>query len=109
MIVLLHIINNSAYIKYYHDGYDMTSKAHMIGHKTRIVSTYATLIMGFFQAASIFELFLVLGQINKAALENSSEAKPPSLIGIFITYLLASLASLTGLALLIFWMVTYER
>ena len=61
--------------------------------------------MGFFQVASIFELFFVCGSIQKAALSSElSEAKPPSVVGIIITYLLASVASLACLGFL-FYMI----
>jgi len=67
-----------------------------------MVATFFNIIMGLFQVASIIELFFVLGQIKKAALEKESEAKPPSLLAIAVTYLVA-----TGFAAVCFISLLY--
>ena len=107
IIVLTRIINDSFYFHYYRAELDdHRSRAYEIGVKTGLVSSYFNLIMGFFQVASIFELFFVCGSIQKAALNSElSEAKPPSVVGIIITYLLASVASLACLGFLFYMMI----
>lgn len=107
IIVLTRIINNSVYFHYYRAEFENhRSRSYEIGVKTGLVSSYFNLIMGFFQVASIFELFFVCGSIQKAALNSQlSDAKPPSVVGIIITYLLASVASLACLGLLFYIMI----
>ena len=68
IIVLSRITNNSAFFRYYVSNLTTESQAYIIGIKTAIVSSYFNLIMGFFQVASIFELFFVCSSIQKAAL-----------------------------------------
>lgn len=69
------------------------------------------MIMGYFQVASILELFFVCGSIQQAAknldITDMAEAEPPSVVGIAITYLLASAASITCFVVLVYFMVTF--
>ena len=78
-----------------------------IGVKAAIVATYFNIILGTFQVASIIELFFVLGQIHKAAKENLSEPRPPSLVGIATTYVMAFLISLCSFTALIYNMINF--
>ena len=48
VIVVTRIVDNSAYVKYYHQGMPADSKAYSIGMKTAIVSNYFNIIMGIF-------------------------------------------------------------
>ena len=107
IIVMTRIINNSVFFHYYRaDLDDHTSRSYVVGVKTGLVSSYFNIIMGFFQVASIFELFFVCSSIQKAALNSEQEeAKPPSVVGIIITYLLASFASLGCLGLLFYILI----
>ena len=75
------------------------------GIECGIVATYWNIVMGVFQAASIIELFFVLGQIAEAARQNQSEPKPPPLIGVALTYITATLISLGSLGAMIFFLI----
>ena len=107
-IVITRIINNAAFFNYFYSDLTEDSTDYHIVMKTGIIASYFNIIMGFFQVASIFELFFVCGSILKAA-ENSEleEAKPPSVIGIAFAYLLASFASLACLGLLVYFLAFF--
>jgi len=77
----------------------------MLGHKASISASYFNIIMGLFQVASIIELFFVLGAIQQAAVDKTGEPEQVSVLGITLTYLSASLASLLTLILMIYLLV----
>ena len=77
--------------------------------KSAIIANYCNIVMGIFQVASIIELFFVLGSIKQATEENSGEPKQPSVLGIAITYFLASLTSMAVMGFLIYLMCTFEN
>ena len=68
------------------------------------------MIMGFFQVASILELFFVCGSIQYAVKNNNlSHTEPPSVVGIAITYSMASAASIACFVILVYIMVVYDH
>ena len=66
-IVITRIINNGAFYNYFYSDLTENSNEYHIVMKTGIIASYFNIIMGFFQVASIFELFFVCGSILKAA------------------------------------------
>ena len=61
VILVARVIDNLAFYKFYKDGQNMNGDDYMVGCKASMVATFANIIMGLFQVASILELFFVLG------------------------------------------------
>ena len=64
--------------------------------------------MGIFQIALLIELFFVLGTIQKAAVQKTGEPEQVSCLGITLTYLSASLASLVALVWMIYEIASFD-
>ena len=63
IIVITRIMNNACWMRLYDGNLTKNSEVYVIALKTSIVSNYFNMIMGFFQVASILELFFVCGSI----------------------------------------------
>ena len=62
--MIARIVSSAMFIKYYASGRIDSSLEFEVGLKTSIVANYFNMIMGFFQVASILELFFVCGSIQ---------------------------------------------
>jgi len=109
VILAARIADCVCFALYYKQGLNSESEAYHMGLRAAIVANYFNIIMGLFQIASIIELFLVLGQIRQAAKNDEDEARPPSLLPIFVCYGMATLLSVVVFGSLVYFLKNYDH